>query len=41
MEGYYVAKLMQRGAPLEHLGYAAFRVYIEEIDYKFGRRSKL
>jgi integrase len=36
IEGYDVAKLMQRG---RWSSYSAFRLYIEEIESKFGRRS--
>lgn len=36
IEGYDVEKLMKRG---RWSSYAAFRLYIEEIKYKFGRRE--
>lgn len=37
IEGYNVKKLMQRG---RWSSYSAFRLYIEEIEDKFGRRSQ-
>jgi hypothetical protein len=36
MEGYNVERLMKRG---RWAGYAAFKLYTEEIQHKFGRRQ--
>lgn len=36
IEGYDVKRLMERG---RWASYSAFRLYVEEISYKFGRRT--